>query len=112
MTEVSMNLVWESVRMGVCRKCIDGDTKGECRLPNDEVCPLEAYFTEVSEAITMVGARPMQTIAQAVRSSVCPRCLYGTSEHCRKRDTLECALERYMPTIVERVAGMRMMTRL
>lgn len=87
-----MNLVWESVRMSVCRKCIDGDTKGECRLPDDEVCPLKVYFQEVSETITVANSHSMETIARAVRSSVCPLCLYGTSEHCRKRDTLECAL--------------------
>jgi len=111
MTEVSMNLVWESVRMGVCRKCIDGDTRGECRLPDDEICSLKTYFPEVLEAITSVNVHSMESIARALRRTVCPRCLYGTSEHCRRRDTLECAIERYMPLIVERVAEMRMASR-
>lgn len=107
MTEVSMNLVWESVRMTVCRKCIDGDTKGECRLPNGETCSLERYFPEVSSAITSADVHSMDAIARAVRASVCQRCSYGTPERCSKRDTLECALERYLPLVAERVVGMK-----
>jgi hypothetical protein len=107
MTEVSMNVAWESVRMGVCRRCIDGDAMGECRLPNDEVCPLEVNFEAISKTIAAANKYSLESIARDVRGSVCPRCVYGTSERCAKRDSLECALERYMPVIVERVVGMR-----
>lgn len=106
MREVSMNAAWESVRMGVCRRCIDGDAKGVCRLPDDEVCPLEVHFETVSKAIAAANRYSLENIVRDVRSSVCPRCIYGTSERCAKRDTLECALERYLPVIVERVVGM------
>ncbi len=105
-----MNLVWESVRLTVCRKCIDGDTKGKCRLPDGEICSLERYFPEVSSTIISADTHSMDVIARAVRASVCRQCSYGTPEHCNKRDTLECSLERYLPLVTEKVVGMRTKT--
>jgi hypothetical protein len=103
-----MNPVWESVRMTVCRKCIDGNAKGECRLPDGEICSLERFFPDVSSAIASADVHSMDAIARAMRASVCRQCPYGTPEHCTKRDTLECALERHLPLVVERVIGMNM----
>jgi hypothetical protein len=100
-----MNLMWESVRMGVCRKCIDGNGKGDCRLPSDELCPLETYFPIVTDMIVTAGS-PGGSMS-ALRTRVCGQCLYGSPIACRKRDTLDCALERHMPVVIERILGFR-----
>lgn len=102
-----MNLMWESIRMGVCRKCIDGNGKGDCRLPTDELCPLETYFPAITEAILNASPPLLDSGARALRSQVCNKCLYGSAEECRKRNAMECALERYLPVVIDRIAGFK-----
>ncbi|HEX9614017.1 MAG TPA: hypothetical protein VGA55_00840 [Bacteroidota bacterium] len=104
-----MNLVWESVRLSVCRRCIDGDSHGACRLPTDEACPLEAHFPIVAETVDGMRSRSMQSYILSIRKRVCSQCPYGSPDACRRRDALECALERYAPLIVERIERMRVM---
>ena len=105
--EETMNLLWESVRMSVCRRCIDGDSHGNCRLPADEFCPLEAYFPIVAETVNTAQSHSLEACVRALRERVCPQCYYGNPDACRRRDSMECALERYIPLIVEKIEGMK-----
>ncbi|MBI4417638.1 MAG: hypothetical protein HY563_02600 [Ignavibacteriales bacterium] len=101
-----MNPAWESIRISVCRRCIDGDNSGVCRLPEEEFCPLEEYFPAVMDVIMAARGRPVEAQVKALRSRICAKCSIGSIESCRMRDTLECALERYMPLIIEKVGSM------
>lgn len=53
-----MEQYWESMRGTVCRKCIDGDGMGNCRIPSGETCALETFFPEV---VSMVVRRDADT---------------------------------------------------
>lgn len=101
-----MNPAWESIRISVCRRCIDGDKSGTCRLPAGEICPLESSFPIVVDVILAEKGRPADAIAATLRARVCSQCSVGSAHACRLRDTLECALERYLPQIIERISSM------
>lgn len=98
-----MNPAWEGIRISVCRRCMDGDATGACHLPEEDPCPLASSFPLVVEVILKEHGRPADVIAEALRARVCPRCSAGNARECRQRDALACALERYMPQIIERV---------
>ena len=103
-----MNPFWESVRMSVCRKCIDGDSKGNCRLPHDELCALREYFPALLESLSAVKSHSLEPYVETLRAHICTQCSYQTgSGTCRRRDTMECALDRYFPLIVEKVQAMK-----
>lgn len=109
--DLSLEQYWDSIRQNVCRKCIDGDGKGGCRLPIDESCGLDRFFPEVVQTVMSVHSDSFQDYVDALRVNVCAHC-----EHqfpggvCKKRDTLECALDRYLPVVIDIIESVKIST--
>jgi len=104
-----MNPFWESVRMTVCRKCIDGDNNGNCRLPGNEHCILETHFSPLLEILSEIKSHSMEPYVNALRTNICSRCEYRSPDgSCQRREKLECALDRYYPLVIEKVQSMKM----
>ena len=107
--DVSMDQYWDSIRQKVCRKCIDGDGKGGCRLPIDESCGLERFFPEIVKTVSNVRSDSLQDYVDALRANICTNCEHQFSDGvCKKRDTLECALDRYLPVVIEVIESVKM----
>ena len=103
-----MNLYWESVRMTVCRKCIDGDNNGNCRLPGNEQCMLQIHFPSILEMLSDMKSHSMEPYVEALRTTVCNQCAYRSPDgSCQKRERLECALDRYYPLVIEVIESVR-----
>lgn len=96
-----MELFWEPLRQRVCAKCIDGDGKGNCRLPQGEVCALEAFLPELVTIVSTVKTDSYQKYVEALRATICAQCNHQVEGKCNKRETLECALDRYFPVVLE-----------
>ena len=104
-----MNPFWESVRMTVCRQCIDGDNNGNCRLPSNEQCILETRFSAIVEMLSEVKSHSMEPYVNALRNNICSQCGYRSADgSCHKREKFECALDRYFPLVIEKVHSMKM----
>lgn len=96
-----MESYWELVREKICRKCIDGDGKGNCRLPVGETCALQVFFPEVVHTIQNVQGSSYDDYVKALRQNICRTCEHQLADgSCFKRDALECALDRYYPLLV------------
>ncbi len=103
-----MDQHWDSIRQRVCRKCIDGDSKGGCRLPVDETCALNTFFPEIVETVSRVHSGSYQDYVDALRARVCMSCEHQFSNgFCAKRNSLECALDRYYPVIIEVIESIK-----
>lgn len=96
-----MDPFWEPLRLRVCAKCIDGDGKGNCRLPKGDACALEAFLPELVTIVSTVKAYSYQKYVEALRATVCSQCDHQTNGRCNKRETLECALDRYFPVVLD-----------
>lgn len=107
--DLSMEQYWDSIRQKVCRKCIDGDGKGGCRMPIDESCGLEEFFPEIVRTVSSVRSDSYQDYVEALRANICAKCEHQFSNGiCKKRDTLECALDRYLPVVIEVIESVKM----
>jgi hypothetical protein len=107
--DLCMEQYWDSIRQTVCRKCIDGDGKGGCRLPIDESCGLDKFFPEILQTVSTVRSDSYQDYVEALRANVCANCEHQFSNGvCKKRDTLECALDRYLPVVIEVIESVKM----
>jgi hypothetical protein len=96
-----MEKYWDKVRERVCRKCIDGDGKGNCRLPVGETCALHVFFPEIVETIEGARGTSYDDYVVALRQNICKNCEHQlTDGSCFKRNALECALDRYYPLLV------------
>jgi hypothetical protein len=108
--EGAMEAQWDVMKQRICRKCIDGNGKGNCRLPMNESCALEAFFPELIRVVRNVQSSSYEDYIAALRSDICSRCDHQMPDGtCRKRVSLECALDRYYPLvldIIEEVAAL------
>ena len=96
-----MEQYWESIRGTVCRKCIDGDGTGNCRLPRGETCALVTFFPEVVSMAGRLDADTFDEYLKAIRTDVCMQCEnQSPGGTCAKRDAVECALDRYYPLVI------------
>ena len=103
-----MNVYWEEIQKRICHKCIDGDGKGNCQLPADEICPLKLYLPEIVTTVANVKADSYAAYVNSLRRNVCILCDWQSPEGmCQKRAELECALDRYYPLAVEIIKYIR-----
>lgn len=107
--DLSMEQHWDLIRQKLCRKCIDGDGKGGCRLPVDDTCALETLFPEIVQTVTNVQSNSYQAYVDALRTNICSQCRQQFANGvCRKRDSLECALDRYFPIVIDVIESLKM----
>src|SRR3972149_2498706 len=99
---------WELLHARICHRCIDGDGKGNCRLPATEQCALKVFLPEIITTITKMQSGSYHAYVNALRNQVCSQCDAQRADGtCSKRETLECALDRYYPLIVEVIESVR-----
>lgn len=97
-----MEMFWEALRLKVCRACLDGDGEGNCRLPVGETCALEVFLPELVEFVSTNPEASHETYVELLGKTICVYCDHQVSDGtCAKRQSLECALDRYYPTIIE-----------
>ncbi len=97
-----MDHYWDAVQENVCRKCIDGDGRGNCRLAPGESCALQEVHPEVFALIGSLHATSYDAYVQVLRQKVCSVCNNQKADGtCRKRQSVECALDRYYPLVIE-----------
>jgi hypothetical protein len=99
---------WQAIQQKICHRCLDGDGEGNCRLPLGEECALKSFLPEMVATIANVKSTTMDAYIASLRRHVCILCDHQqTDMACKKRNDLECALDRYYPLVVEIVETVR-----
>jgi hypothetical protein len=96
----------EAIRRRVCAVCLDGADDGSCRLSGLRVCAIEEHLPHVLAAIQDVRERRDDTYASAIEARVCRHCAArDTHGACALREGGRCALDVYLPLVVEAIEG-------
>jgi len=91
-----MEQYWSLIQDKICRKCIDGDGKGNCRLPAGESCAIQEFLPQIVRTVRSVESDSYEVYVDALRAGICANCPdQGPDGVCGKRNGLECALDRY-----------------
>jgi hypothetical protein len=92
------------VRRKICEVCDTRTVEGACGLNDKDACSLFQLFPYVAQAILATEGDSMDAYVAAIHEHVCSVCidqrLDGT---CPKREGDRCALNAYMPQIVEAI---------
>lgn len=97
-----MEQYWDLIQARVCRKCVDGDGRGHCLLPATEPCALRESLPEIIRIARETESGTYEDSVNALRSQICDRCSHQLNDGtCRKRDRLECALDRYYVLVLD-----------
>jgi hypothetical protein len=93
---------WEALHERICTKCVDGDSKGGCTISDDRECSLKKHLPLILRAVNSVYSKSIGPYEEQLRSKVCSQCSEQSADgNCTLRATVECALDRYFPLIVQ-----------
>ena len=99
---------WDVIQSKICPRCVDGDGEGNCRLPVDEECALKSFLPQIVMTVANVKSDSIDAYVAALRRHVCILCEHQQANMaCKKRNDLECALDRYYPLVVEIIETIR-----
>jgi len=97
-----INPYWQLLQARICHRCLDGDGKGNCRLPSGGECPLKRFLPEIVATISRIRSHTYHAYVNALRNGVCSQCdSLRADGTCWKRENFECALDHYFPLIIE-----------
>jgi hypothetical protein len=95
---------WQEISERICKKCIDGDGTGGCRLAPDASCQIQVFLPEIVQTVANVHSDSLDPYVSALRRHVCILCDWERPDTtCARRNQLECALDRYFPLVVEAI---------
>jgi len=93
---------WDVIQERICPRCIDGDGKGNCRLPIGERCALKSFLPQLVTTIIQTKSESIDGYIASLRNNICSMCEHQQDDFsCPKRSDLECALDRYFPLVLE-----------
>ena len=93
---------WSVIQSRICKRCVDGNGYGDCRLPEGEECRLHHFLPDIIRTVTETRSDKIEEYVARLRKNICAICDYQAPDQvCLKRNQLECALDRYFPLVVE-----------
>lgn len=103
-----MENYWSAVQDKICRKCIDGDGRGNCRLPAGQPCALQEFLPQIVDTVTTTRSDRFEDYVKALRKNVCAECAEQSADGvCLRRNVVECALDRYYGHVLDVVEHVR-----
>lgn len=88
------------LREEVCTTCQQDRPDSGCDEAGDRNCALMARMDEVIEVIGSVRDYSLMPYQDRLRQVICTDCADEHDGTCSRRDSRECALDAYFPTIV------------
>lgn len=88
----------------ICEICTERTAEGTCGLPQDAVCPLEAYVVKIVDTVHSVSSNKMEDYVDALRKNVCAQCPnQSPGGTCPFRQNINCVLNRYFSLVVDAI---------
>lgn len=100
---------WQAVQQMVCRVCIDSAPSGNgiCRVSEMSMCGVKEYFPKIVKIVLSIKSDKMDDYIIALRENICKECRETPNGVCELRDSVECALDRYYPLIVQAIESVK-----
>ncbi len=104
----SMEQYWSALQDKLCRKCIDGDGRGHCRLPFGQTCAVQEFLPQLVETVKSLRSDRYDDYVVALRKNVCAGCAEQSSDGvCLRRNAVECALDRYYGLVLQIIESVK-----
>lgn len=97
-----------ALRRRVCSVCVDRNVDGSCDLNAQHECVLFDRLPQVAKSILLVQNGRIEDYISAIRENICAQCFHQRLDgSCDKREEVRCALDRYLPLVVDVIEEMR-----
>ncbi len=99
---MKLNAYEQAVKQYVCSRCIDFGEDGACHSSDPEGCAVFRFLPELIDIAAKIQDQRISHYLHCVRQEVCAYCRnQHPGEKCSVRDSLDCALDRYLPMILD-----------
>jgi len=101
---VNVAQIETQLRQRICPTCVRYTSRHTCSLPPTRPCALFGNLPMIVDIVRRVQSPSIGPYLDAVRDKVCRVCHHEDNHgSCPMRDDLDCALNTYLPIIVEEV---------
>jgi hypothetical protein len=99
---------WQEIQRKICPRCLDGDGHGECRLPVGDECALKSFLPQIVITVANARSESIEGYVNLLRRNVCILCDHQNPDMtCKRRNDLECAIDRYYPLVIQIIETVR-----
>lgn len=92
----------DKVRAEVCSRCVDVGEDSKCHSKDPEGCGIFRFLPELVDIAWNLREGKTEDYQRAVREAVCFHCAnQDVRGNCAVRLCLDCALDRYLPLVME-----------
>lgn len=92
------------LRMLICPRCARYTSQHGCSLPSDRECAIFRSLPDIVDIVRGTHDWRIDPYADTLRLRVCSACPHEDDHGtCPIRDTLDCALDAYLPMIVDEI---------
>ena len=89
------------IRERVCTVCMEALPGGKCGLPSDRQCPLITRLPQILGIIASTHEKKIDPYLEKIRQLICANCSEMVDGTCPHFSDAGCALDRYVPWIIE-----------
>lgn len=99
---MGFNAYEKAIQQYVCSHCIDFGEDGICHSPAPQGCAVYRFLPQLIDIASKIHEAKVEKYLPFVREEVCTYCRNRhLGENCPLRESLNCALDRYLPLILD-----------
>ncbi len=100
---IQLDRVERRVRDRICPNCARFTRMRTCSLPPNRECAIFSNLPEIAAIVESTNALSIGPYLDEVRSRICRTCLEDAHGCCPLRNAVDCALDCYLPMVVEEI---------
>lgn len=100
---IDLSRVKDRLRDRICPNCARFTRERTCSLPPDRECAIFKYLEEIATIVQRTHDTAIDPYVDNVRDRICKSCLEDDHGCCPMRNAIDCALDCYLPMIVDEV---------
>lgn len=100
----NLDRIRSRLQTSLCPTCVRYTASHTCSLVPPRMCSVFKNLETIVSIVARTHSRSVEPYAEAVRDRVCSACpCEDDHQCCPKRDGLDCALDTYLPLIVDEI---------
>ena len=93
----------EAITKAVCLQCLAHNGRGICGIGSSEDCTLNRFMPEIISIVRSIDSTVMHDYIHELHNVICVSCRENDEGQCKLRGTTDCAVDFYLPLIVDTV---------
>jgi hypothetical protein len=100
---INLDVISQTLRSRICPSCVRYTADHQCSLPADRPCVIFEALPTIAGVVQTVSSDRIDPYIDRIREDLCSVCHEDEHGRCPLRDNLDCALDCYLPLVVDEI---------